>query len=1035
MKRIIKKSFALITALCVTASAFTAIPVSADANGGLLVKESFNGKIEDSHVTASSINADGTSSDTSRQIIADVSGDPLVKSALFYGKNSNNITVTLPVQSAYDSEVFEKEGANSKITVEFDAKFASPSAGQTGTASETSQLPYEITVGSSDDNINSSKSVYINPAAAFGIDANGELYAIKYSAKYKKEHLNGTVKNVEAKTWQHYKIVINLTDSEKALQTYSLYVDGEPAAENLPCFGGDGKNGARIDRIDSIKFGGRSASNDSINKDTNSFGIANLSVYKSNTGNAELSAEQLILSLREIGNSKAALESNAAVQGTQELADFQAAYTAAQTAFENAYTSLDMNSINSANATLISTYEALKEAVNKKYPAGGYQVNNSFNTESEGKWDDAFDIGYAPVKTVRKNESTELWLFGDKDPATDESDYVEGIQVYKGTSDKLTGEWNYENEGPNATLIAEYDIKFDNIEGKEISCTINLTDRDAVAAYKTYCPLGLNLSGADFENGKWYRFRHEIYATNASGQRKNKMSTWIDGKKILDNVSFGTYNSDGTAVSTTASYQKFPNPDAVRILIDNRKTVYDDGITFSYDNVKCYKANLNAPMLVNDGALVAAIRKWDRYETITGDSTLAAALVQAKAAYGAEDKTQESIDNALAALSSAASNMADSNKPYKAETFSYVNASGVKTYEPVAGGKINGIYVSKNGKYSKTAKLTAVVFENNVLTGIATADIAADAINVGDTAVIPTELSLPQSGIENCEVKAFIWADDMQPLADVKSERGLSENRNINVYIAGDSLAQDYTDSYYPQAGWGQMIVNYFDDGVTVKNNAIGGRSTKSFIKEGRLDNILNEIQPGDYLFVSFMHNDQKNGTGVSTDPNTTYADNLYKYISAARDKGAIPVINIPIPRGLFSGTEKIGFYGKANLGAYPAAAKETARKYGVICTNALDSWTDMIENGLVGLSGSDYTAQVSKLLNTYYLFVSENDSRFDADKLASSSYVNGAKDTTHLQEYGADIMAQMIINELKNIESPVKKHITNEHTPIQPGE
>ena len=137
----------------------------------------------------------------------------------------------------------------------------------------------------------------------------------------------------------------------------------------------------------------------------------------------------------------------------------------------------------------------------------------------------------------------------------------------------------------------------------------------------------------------------------------------------------------------------------------------------------------------------------------------------------------------------------------------------------------------------------------------------------------------------------------------------------------------------------------------------------------------------------------------------------------------------------MFSGTNTIGFYGKANLGAYPAAAKETAEKYGVICTNTLDSWSEMIETALADLSGSDYTSQVSKLLNTYYLFVGENDSRFDADKLASSSYGTGVSDTTHLQEYGADIMAGMIIDELKNIETSIKKHITNDHTPVKPGE
>lgn len=68
------------------------------------------------------------------------------------------------------------------------------------------------------------------------------------------------------------------------------------------------------------------------------------------------------------------------------------------------------------------------------------------------------------------------------------------------------------------------------------------------------------------------------------------------------------------------------------------------------------------------------------------------------------------------------------------------------------------------------------------------------------------------------------------------------------VYIAGDSTVQTYDEYWRPEAGWGQMIPRFFSSDVTFKNHAIGGRSTKSFINEGRLDNVLREIKPNDFF-------------------------------------------------------------------------------------------------------------------------------------------------------------------------------------------
>ena len=86
----------------------------------------------------------------------------------------------------------------------------------------------------------------------------------------------------------------------------------------------------------------------------------------------------------------------------------------------------------------------------------------------------------------------------------------------------------------------------------------------------------------------------------------------------------------------------------------------------------------------------------------------------------------------------------------------------------------------------------------------------------------------------------------------------VSDSTSFTIHVVGDSTVQTYKDSAYPQTGWGQVI-GYFFDGARVKvnNAALGGRSSRTFIEEGRLDGIMNAAQKGDYLFVQFGHNDR----------------------------------------------------------------------------------------------------------------------------------------------------------------------------------
>ncbi|MFD6339967.1 GDSL-type esterase/lipase family protein [Streptomyces sp. NPDC060210] len=116
--------------------------------------------------------------------------------------------------------------------------------------------------------------------------------------------------------------------------------------------------------------------------------------------------------------------------------------------------------------------------------------------------------------------------------------------------------------------------------------------------------------------------------------------------------------------------------------------------------------------------------------------------------------------------------------------------------------------------------------------------------------------------------------------------------------MAGDSTAQTYNSGYYPQAGWGQTLPGFFTSNITVANRAIGGRSSRSFIEQGRLAAIHDVIKPGDYLFVQFGHNDATTGNPERYTSPADYKEYLRDdYIRATRSRGATPVVVTPVSR------------------------------------------------------------------------------------------------------------------------------------------
>ncbi|WP_369257525.1 rhamnogalacturonan acetylesterase [Streptomyces sp. R35] len=121
------------------------------------------------------------------------------------------------------------------------------------------------------------------------------------------------------------------------------------------------------------------------------------------------------------------------------------------------------------------------------------------------------------------------------------------------------------------------------------------------------------------------------------------------------------------------------------------------------------------------------------------------------------------------------------------------------------------------------------------------------------------------------------------------------------LYIAGDSTAaQKYADAA-PETGWGMAFPFFLHEDLKVANHAVNGRSSKSFVDEGRLDVILEAIRPGDFLLIQFGHNDEKSADPTRyTEPWTTYQDYLRQYVDGARARGARPVLATSVERRKF---------------------------------------------------------------------------------------------------------------------------------------
>lgn len=264
------------------------------------------------------------------------------------------------------------------------------------------------------------------------------------------------------------------------------------------------------------------------------------------------------------------------------------------------------------------------------------------------------------------------------------------------------------------------------------------------------------------------------------------------------------------------------------------------------------------------------------------------------------------------------------------------------------------------------------------------------------------------------ELATFHWDDKL--ILEFNGSRpavaGLEIKRNdaaLTVFLAGDSTVTDQPGE--PWCSWGQMLPRFFPAGVAISNHAESGLSLASFRGSGRLDKIRSMIKPGDYVFIQFGHNDQKEkGDGVGAF--TTYASSLRDYIEAIREKGGTPVLVTSMYRRRFAGGALTD-----TLGDFPAAVRLVAEEQKAPCID------------LHAMSAKFFSALGPDLSKKAFV-------HFPAG--AYPGHPKEVKDDTHFSSYGAYELARCVVQGIRSSVPALAARLAPEvasYNPDFPGE
>ena len=239
------------------------------------------------------------------------------------------------------------------------------------------------------------------------------------------------------------------------------------------------------------------------------------------------------------------------------------------------------------------------------------------------------------------------------------------------------------------------------------------------------------------------------------------------------------------------------------------------------------------------------------------------------------------------------------------------------------------------------------------------------------------------------------------------------DKKTTTIFMIGDStMANKDISGGKQERGWGQALQCYFDDNIVVDNHAVNGRSSLSFINEGRWDKVLEKMKPGDMVIIQFGHNDEKPKADRHTDPGSTFDYNLAKFVRETREHGGVPVLmNCVVRRNFFvqapdndddEALRTTTFQDGVKMvegdslidthGLYRVAPRDVAKRMHCHFVDANQLTHDLEQN---------LGREASKKLHMWFLPGEE------------SSVPGGRQDNTHYNVHGAHVVARLLADAL----------------------
>lgn len=218
----------------------------------------------------------------------------------------------------------------------------------------------------------------------------------------------------------------------------------------------------------------------------------------------------------------------------------------------------------------------------------------------------------------------------------------------------------------------------------------------------------------------------------------------------------------------------------------------------------------------------------------------------------------------------------------------------------------------------------------------------------------------------------------------------------MKIFMMGDSTMKYNNIFRYPQVGWGQVLHLFTKNEWLIEDHAENGRSTKSFIDEGRFDVILSRLSEGDFVICEFGHNDEKQADpNRYTEPYGTYQQNLKYIADEVTKKKAHIVFATPITRHKFVDGVCVNTHGD-----YPKAMLDFCQTNGYTCID-LNQLT----------------------MNLYNQLGEEKSKKFHMifDPNVYGNYMEGKDDHSHLRYEGALMVAELFVGAIEKTEDPIK--------------